>query len=342
MSVIEFDRERAIVIFRDLAARWQHCEPPFNTDKFVSPERKYHPKGVVQGSIEHAHFLFFGGWLNRNGKTATELFRDARKIAEQSPWIIDPRDERSMERERFDLLERVIPFASHEKYTGRVDWWYRDCMGLLRDKYDGDPRNIFLTAELTGDWRSDRELLLSRLKAFFGTGPKIAQLIMLFFQEVDWLDNHQHRWDKVRRVPSIAADMWVMRLMRQLNIVVSWESDISTKISSEISDFICEICYEEDIPHTHLIQALWHNGAVICGRMRPKDQTAARPFCHSVCPLSKTCSGIVPANYVSNGRLSMYATKNGKQRTTQRLASLRYAEMKSHPITFDDLWHDPD
>lgn len=340
MPVVEFDRERAIVIFRDLATRWHNREAPFNTERFISPERSFHPEGVVVGSLEHAQFTFFGGWLNRNGKTARKLFKDAKQIAEASPWIINPLDPRSLERERFEVLGSVIPFANNEKYRGRIDWWFKGCMGLLRDRYEGDPRNIFLTAELTGDWRHDRQLLLKRLMEFFGTGPKIAQLILGWFQEVDWLDNHEHRWRVINAVPAIAADMWVMRMMPMLGIATSWETDLSTKIAIPISDFICEICYEEGISHTDLIQALWHTGSVICGRMRPRDQARARPFCHGVCPASKFCVGIVPANYISNGHLSNYATKNGNKRTTQRLASLRWNELKPHPKTFDDFWKD--
>lgn len=338
MSAIEFDRPRAVRIFRELANRWQAREAPFNNERFTPPEIRFHPDPVERGTREHALFLFFAAWLNRSGKTATELLAKAKDVAENHPWIIDPTHPLSHKRERFDLLKDIIPYANHEKHHNRVDWWFGDALGKLRELYGNDPRNIFLGTDLSDSWQADRTKLLAKLTAFEGVGAKIAQLALCWFQEVDW-QKDKEQWEKIRRIPAIAADMWIMRLMRQLNIAASYETDIATVISSEISDFICEVCYEEQISHTDLIQALWHTGAVICGRMRPKVVgQKSRFFCHTVCPVAKQCVGIVPANYIAMEKVAVRPRKDGRKRTTTRLASMRWDEMIPHAQTFDDLW----
>jgi hypothetical protein len=338
MSVLEFDRPRAVRIFRELANRWHHREAPFNTERFIPPEIRFHPDTIDKGTREHALFLFFAAWLNRNGKTANKLLAQAKDVADNQPWIIDPSHPDSHSRARFDLLLDIIPFANHEKYHSRVDWWFQDAMGKLRDRYDSDPRKLFLGTELSGDWKADRTKILSKLTDFHGVGGKIAQLTLGWFQEAEWVDD-QDQWEKIRRIPAIAADMWVMRLMRQLNIVTSYQTDIATAISPEISNFVCEVCYEEGISHTDLIQALWHTGAIVCGRMRPKTiGQGSRFFCYSSCPVAKQCVGIVPANYISMEKIAKRPQKNGKQRTTTRLASMRWDEIIEHAQTLDDLW----
>jgi hypothetical protein len=336
MAAFEFDRPRAVLVFRHLAAQWRSRQGVFGLPRFVPPEQRYLPPSTAIGSREHALFLFFFAFLNRSGKTVEELGRKARAIAAHHPWIIDPLDPRSLDRLDYEMLADLIPFAHLEKYRDRIDWWF-NAMTTLRQDYGSDPRNLFLGIELSGDWRLDRDALLTRVTQFHGNGRKIAQLTLLFFQEVDWPEDREN-WARIRQIPAVAADIWVMRLMRQLDLIVYWETDLATVLSPAVSDFICQVCYEEGISHTDLIQALWHIGAVVCGRMRPRGQTAGRSFCHGSCPACDSCVGIVPANYIANRDIPRYQQNGHSQRTTQRLANLRYDEIVPHAMTFDDIW----
>lgn len=322
--MITFDNDRAVEIFRVLAHSWARKEYPFNGDKFIPPESRYFPRGMELGGVDHARWLFFSAFLNRSGATAIELFRKARDIAEQCPELFNPNKLDDWNDFSLTQLRSAIPFTNQPKYKVRVDWW-REIQLSLRESYQSDPRRLMTQVQITGDWKTDRAELISSLTQFRGIGPKIAQLTIGWFQEVEWSGDDIGQWQKIRNVPVIAADIWVMRLMRQWGIVTKWERDVTTHISPLISNFISEICYENEIVHTDLIQAIWHTGSVICGQMRPKRE-GYRSFCHSVCPAAKICIGLVPSNYVFLG---------GAER---RLASVGYDSLSPHPSTFDDLW----
>lgn len=327
MSAIEYDEPRAIAWFSLIADLWRRCEHPF--DKMISPEVRYHPPGIVTGSRFHACHLFFTGFANRYGKKAEEVCSKASRIAVERPHLIDPAMEKTYSFDDIEALVSVIAFAQNE--PERVDWWLSGCLGILRDEYDCDPRQIFTSLELSGDSEADRERLIIRLKRFKGIGQKIGQLIISWFQGVDWQDEPE-KWQKLREIQAVATDLWVMRLMRMCDIIVSWESDHSTAISKNISDFISRICLENQISHNDLNQALWHIGSVICGTMRP-NSGPYRHVCYGSCPAINYCKGIVPSNYRPIKRV------DGKRKgvNSQRLASMCYAERVPHIPNLEDL-----
>jgi len=356
---VTFDRDRAIEVFRSLADHWTERRHPFDGPRFEPPEQRHRPADILPGSRLHACWLFFGTWLNRSGKTAEELFGKLAELYATNPELIDPLHPDSYDRGRFERLGNVIPFANIPKYRNRIDWWYR-WHQIFQEKYDGDPRQMFLQINLTGDWRVDRQNLLQVQIQELGTGHKIAQLTTAMFQEVDWPEERE-QWQLIRQIPMIAIDLWWGRLVYQLGLVTSYSTDSAKIVGPLIADFVCEVCFTNSILHTHLGQAKWHIGSVLCGRMRPKINF--RQFCHATCPAVTYCQGLVPANYIvdltapvrhhdhghiakpkqksSQGRLFNSAelprakVSGGKDRvhTTRRLDSLRWREIVIHPLT---------
>lgn len=333
MGVVTLDKERCVTVFSCVTKLWEKGLPPF--DRYISPEVFYRPEHIETGTRMDACWLFFYGFLNRFGRTAMELGVDAKEIIGERPYLIDPLDPRSCDPTPYQPLINIIPLAIGENH--RVGWWI-EAMDRLRSQYNGDPRQIFFPVNFTLPLFEQRDMLIDRMCQFPGIKHKIGQMILGWMQETEWIDT-PHRdiilWQRshpnsLRRIPVIAIDRWLMRLVYQLGLVTEYQSDISTAISRELSDKLCTICHEHDINHNHLGQALWHVGAKICNANHLGGQRQYRHVCHTLCPLKKWCNGRVPSNY----RLD----KPTKRR--RHSANMGWAEMQPHPPTLDDLWDD--
>jgi hypothetical protein len=331
LGAIKLDEDHCIKVFSHVTDLWEKGLPPF--DRYTSPEVFHLPDNVQSGTRMHACWLFFYGFLNRFGRSAEELGVDAREIVEKSPYLIDPLDSRSCDSTPYQPLTKIIPLAVGE--THRVDWWI-GAMDRLRWQYEGDPRHIFFPLNFRLPLFDRRDTLIERMCQFKGIKHKIGQMVLGWMQETEWSDKPHVEIDlwqrdhptSLRRIPVIAVDRWLMRLVYQLGFVVEYETDISTAISREISDKLCTLCYEHNINHNHLAHALWHVGAKICNANHLGSRQQYRHICHAFCPLIKWCAGLVPSNY----RLD----KRTKKR--RHSAKMGWREMRPHPITFDDLW----
>jgi hypothetical protein len=333
LDVVTLDEQRSIEVFSQVTDLWEKGLPPF--DRYTSPEVFHLPDIVEVGSRMHACWLFFYGFLNRFGRTAEELGVDAREIVEESPCLIDPLDPLSHDISLYKPLVNVIPLAVGE--THRVDWWI-EAMGRLRQQYNGDPRQIFFPSNFALPLFEQRDMLIDRMCQFPGIKHKIGQMILGWMQETEWTDA-PHRdivlWQRshpnsLRRIPVIAIDRWLMRLIYQLGLVTEYQSDISTAISRELSDKLCTICHQNNINHNHLGQALWHVGSKICNANHLGGRRQYRHVCHTLCPLKKWCNGRVPSNYKLD--------KPTKKR--RHSAKMGWGQMVPHPPTLDDLWDD--
>ncbi|OGD60890.1 hypothetical protein A3A71_03210 [Candidatus Berkelbacteria bacterium RIFCSPLOWO2_01_FULL_50_28] len=315
-----FDRDLIAKDIRRLASMYLNRQPPFN---HLPPEQFHFPEQLAYGSLEHALFLGFAGWLQRNGMDGEMLAKYASHLATECPWVFDPRHPKSQDRSEFTFLYQFIPYSSRDKENlyKPITMWF-DALQIIRERYAGDWRHIFLTLDYSADPIVDRKKLIGRLDDLPGVGPKIAQLIIQWFQEVNWSDDLE-RWHYIRTIPAIAVDLWLMRLVYQFGYITSWDTDIHTAISGPISDTLCQICYEEGIEHHAVGQALWRIGAVICRRRPRNDAVKFRRYCKAYCPAFEVCQRVVPANYSLERRLTGSASG--------RLASMQWGRSESHP-----------
>lgn len=316
MGILVFDRKRTVKVVRAIATAWENGTGVFGWH--VPPERRLLPPEIEVGGRRHGLFLFFTGWLNRYGRSATQVVTDAARLAVEKPYLLDPILPESRQRELFEELVDVIPLAnsSNPRDKERVTWWY-DSLEILRQKYDADPRQIFLALKHLEDPVRAREEVTMLMREFPGVQQKIGHLITGWFQETAWGEDTA-KWERVRKIPILAVDLWLMRLVRQLDLVTDYETDVSTMIDDMISDYLCTICAEEGISHNHLGQGLWGIGTTLCG-------TGKRSSCIH-CPVKEFCVGRVPANYIR------------KLGTSRRPASMQWGRLSPHHPTFDEIW----
>ena len=320
--IVEFDRERTVRIATLLEEMWLSRKSPF--DDFFEPERQYMPKMFLGDERLMRCWHFSLASINRFGKEAYERGRALSSLVVRKPYLIDPLDPKSLERHRFEVLDEVIPFARLEKYRARIDWWF-DGLARIRDEHGGDPGNIILDAPYCAeDWRANRAAVIGRYSEFMGIKQKIGQLAAAYSLGMDWTER-QDDWAKWKKVPFIATDVWIMRMAKQLGMISSSNTDIAEYVRDHISDYLCEICFGEDLNSHAVTQALWHLGTIVCGKLRRNRKLRPRSsnyrhFCAASCPAYSFCQGVIPANYDK--------TEDGR---IVRSRSLKWNEMIPHP-----------
>lgn len=288
-ATLQFDRERALSVFRLLIEAWQRRTKGFAG---LNPPEAGLPAEMVVGSRIHACYIFAYGTANRYGTSAQELAQKLANLWKVAPWWVDPamtlRDDSA-----YSLVGAVIPFGI--ELPERVDAWLEN-LDRLRMEFASDPRRIFL------EHGKDRDSLVRSLVQFHGIEHKIAQLLGIWFQDVKWSYGKPSEWRRIRRIALSPVDMWVMRLMVMTGIITAFEQDNRDRFSRECSDFICEVCESSSLSHRDLAQAFWHTGSVICAkrpRMAPGDdpeiwqnserQKLADIHCLGLCPLAEFC-----------------------------------------------------
>lgn len=302
------DMERSELVFGALAKRWGEGSFAFN--HLTPPEREYLPQAIEQGSLQHAWWLFFTGWLSRQGFSAKQVFTGAQYILEERGTdLIDPNMVGMLTVHDYEEIKGIVPYGYQEPH--RVEVWWRECLMVLRDEHKGDPRNLLLTLDLKQPLPQLRHDMMKRFKRFKGKGigHKIAQLTIGWFQETEW-PQHKKKWRQIRRIPVVAVDLWWMRMVYQLGLIADFRSDITTKISQPLADYVCQVCMEAGINHNHLAQAMWHLGKDYCARARTRSRSLRgdyRQIC-AACPAHDYCLGIVPTNsHDEDGKKKVHA-----------------------------------
>jgi hypothetical protein len=277
-------------------------------------EIRHLPTEVQPGSREHALFLFTGGWLSRYGETAENLISGLSRLFLPQFDLFDPLEE--PKEEDFWKLVPLLPFTSSrpqqlelwpkdrpkesknngikEAETRLVGWRYN--RRLLRDQYGSDPRNIFYQTA------RNRRSLIDALCQFQGIGEKIAQLIICWFQQTDWQEEPE-QWQEINQIAVMPVDHWLVRLIRQFDLVDSWATIYKDPLQIEASRQISELIQNNSkiftdprhtSPHLNITQGLWHIGAKICN-FKPKTNLAERfEYCRSLCPAHEFCYYFVP------------------------------------------------
>ena len=274
------------------------------------PEVQNQPSGIGIGSREHANYLLIAGALSRFGKTADEVIGLAKILAEEFSNLIDPLlFPPTLSTYQLEILNKAFQFGNENGV--RIKGWFNN-LQIIRDEFDGDPRNLFL-----GIYPEDskvesimeaRKSFITRFVRFYGFQHKITQLVIPWFQVVPWEEypgspGTKEEWGLMRLIPAIPVDHWFMKMTRQFGWVKGWKSDHRDRIARPISDHLCQICLEEGYNCHDFAQAMWHIGARFCADGRKMcNPDRFRTHCFN-CPADKFCLGVVPTNWkYRNGR----------------------------------------
>lgn len=310
---IEFDEERTVKICRHIAASWRDKSKALNGQ--ISPEVTHLPHTIKYGSLDHARYLLFIGWLSRSGKTADEVISAGARIAIHEPWLLTHQGiSAHTEGEYKRIMRSMVPYAETHNQKDLYLWWGECCKTVAGKPFNGDLRTIFLrhTSVTSKDdrWKV-REMIIDDLSSLKGIAHKIAQLIAIWVQEVAWDDTHTIKWNRIRRVPFIPVDLWCMRLVYMSGMVTGFTGDHRDRIGRPISDYLSKVCLEHDFSHTDLAQGLWHIGARIHAKM-PRNGNQIQ-YCRDECPLDDYCTRIVKADKVNRQR-GLIGWKTAKRR----------------------------
>ncbi|MDD3773671.1 MAG: hypothetical protein PHW50_00050 [Patescibacteria group bacterium] len=284
MANLEFDNERAIEIFKYAVWAWENKILGYG--KMKQPEVVYMPDFIKYGSVDHRRWIFFGAAINRYGQASNRAMPKFSKSIVLDPRLIDPMSDFE-NLDYHQLLSGVMGFVSINSELGRegklrIDGW-RHNLKILRDQYDGDPGEIILRAERS------REGVISALSNFYGIASKVAQLAAIWYQDVAW-QYCEKDWKEIREIEMMPVDLWILRFMRQWDIVINWDTDQHDAVRLPTSEFIAKICHDYNINHSRLSNAFWHAGQ-ICVK-RPMDPYSVGSYCYVECPFNRYCKRI--------------------------------------------------
>lgn len=307
-----------IIFFRDL---WQERNHWFIESD--PPEVRFRPSNIIEGTREHAMYLFLAAYLSRSGKPANTVIRVAGKLAHEFPELIDP-SLNSGQRHLFayQALEKAIPY---EKEL-RVNGWFTN-LYILRDVYGSHPVNIFRNLEIANSQksillaRSEMIRLLSIKNGFYGFGHKIAQMLFVWYQVVNW-QNNTRIWANLRKIPAQPVDIHAMRFFYQLGWIDSFSSDRRDAVSRPLSDIVSEMYLKLHFTYQDwhdTAQALWRVQEDICADYR-RSSLNSRKVCVKKCPVVARCQGIVPA-------------EADRENPRRRQHSVNWTKFEEHPPT---------
>lgn len=344
--LLEFDRGRTVKVLRHAERAWE--ERLLGLANLKPPEIEYWPEEIEQTSRQGERLLFFLGWANRSGMTANEIFTRGVALAREHPELLDPHQPESLWFE--PVLTQAVPFGAgnfpkygngsvgeeapipqngnrNKPWDTPVDWW-RSSLRILREEYNGCPTNIFMGLPRRRGNRIDRlmearEVVLERLCAFPGIGRKIAQLIGIFFQSVDW-KVHWKEWSFVRQIPFIPVDIHLSRAVQDFGCLLKWRKNDFASIATPISDYLCRVCAEERLAHDCVAQAFWNVRARIHAKL-PKRAEKQGQYCFLHCPFHGFCMSVTPA--MAGG-----SDRNIRRRRARRFVAWDQAEERNPMI----------
>lgn len=293
---LRLHRERVVPWARQMIEAWQNRHTDRHSALYGKepPEVRHRPRSIRYGNREHATFLLACALGSRSGDATGKVFRNFGEMAQTHPGMFDPLQPWKNEYNR--LLERALPFGRTDEQ--RVDH-FKTSRSMIADLYGGDPCKIFLnTADLfTGDLMEDRRTLIKAWDQLPGVGSKIAQLAIIWFQDVLWDSHEEYRekWEHVKKVPSMPVDIWWVRKIFQCGLVEEYSSDMREFLEQEVSYGISKICLEEDLYCHDLAQANWINGAENCAKIQAGLVSLRQNIVRcTTCPAHHFCGGRVP------------------------------------------------
>lgn len=226
------------------------------------------PPGVEPLSREHALFLFYTV-VNDHGMKSSRLYKRAKNLFLERQDLFEPY--RVVEEFEGPGDPRLVEATGkrlgtrYPRETAKT--WYINS-GMLIEKYEGDPRNLFSSC-------SDAESLLKRIMAFRGYGPKIGGMLLRAIVGLGFVE--------VRGVEKVLVPVDIHDSRIAFLTGILGAEDVS-KIdyyahAREVQRILRDACNSVGIQWLDVDRALWIIGSRGCVNKR----------CH-LCPLKDMCA----------------------------------------------------
>lgn len=352
---IVVDDARARLVLTHAAESWKQKSGAFAGLEQVESRMRPHSycgPGSADGERMKAVYVFLQGFSQRSGKSAEFILKKLHGWFMANPSLLDPRNGLE-ETEDFYTFVRDVDPSSRESTNYREIGWWQKVMRVLREQYDGDPRQLFYNLRLDSEipfidelLRADmedeeqifalRKRLITNLIDFKGVKLKIASLIVIFFQEEKW-DQNQEFWNRLHRIPFIPFDLHHIRLTWMTEIVppnaciTQGAQNGNRDIVAEVlSEYFSRLCYELKLSHSAVAQAFFNTGAFIHAQWNrnKRDQHAQYAVCEQ-CPFDTFCRRTVQPNSALSTKKSRRSLVNRQLTNAKRVEEFKTGNLDS-------------
>ena len=228
------------------------------------------PDGVERLSKGHALFLFYTA-ANDHGVKSFRMYSRAKKLFSEQPNAFDP----SWIVENFEsvgdpkLVELTGECVGARYPRQAAKTWYLNSLKLI-EEYDGDPRKLFRST-------SDARVLIKRIKAFRGYGPKIGGMLLRAAVGLDFAD--VNALEEVL----VPVDIHDSRISFFTEILKLEDGNVEGEIDyygfvTEVQKILLDSCNSLGIKWLDTDRALWLIGSRGCVNKRCKE-CPFREFC---------------------------------------------------------------
>lgn len=176
---IEIHHDHIEEVLTVLLDAYENNKPPYNHDRVRKPQDERHmPEKLKLGGIEHANFLFNICYYMRGGIKSNEAVKRMSRVYDDRPDLFDCEIAALTNPQEIEdvLSRRGLGFQR----TVAIQWV--ENARRLRDRYDGDPRQIF--DEVT-DYYDALKLICNDGKGggFVGFQEKMTSMIAYYLTE---------------------------------------------------------------------------------------------------------------------------------------------------------------
>lgn len=277
---VEVDKERAKIVLRPLYNAFMERKMLFarvarETD---APQRKFFPRGVQTGSIEHRRWLFFATMTDRR-QVSELVYEGHTRLWELAPELYSE-DFLDIHPGRITDLLRSVNIGAPAQSALH---WPRSAKTLF-DCFNGDPLEIYRR------FGSVNGILAFKKSGgdLPGFGPKILSLLALFLEELGLMEAPPD---------AFPVDVHGQRFALSTNIARACSSVVTNEhMESVLRPLFCEICAEEGWKTLELAHAIWFLGNQCCNGCY---RNAAMEF---ICPAYAECDGSISTlSYMRRG-----------------------------------------
>jgi len=273
---MNFNSERALKVFQILINSFKNEELICFQRKNL-PQIKFLPAEIKKGSYEHRCWLWVMAVFMRAKVNSDKIFSRAEEQYAKNPEMFLP-----------EYLAKASIYDEISVFTKRIiDHLSENISSSLQKNaraleiYSWDPLNIF-----TGKKRYREIWEVLKTKNFSGWQEKIISLLILWFEENQWVE-------PLFGPPPLDIHVW--RILFNTNIVKSEEKIRIDNAKKLILPFLEEVCEKNQLDTASLDGAMWQLSRTLC-RRQPK-------FCHT-CPIENHCeSFLLSESYYRGGKL---------------------------------------
>lgn len=283
---MNFDLEKALEVFRILIKSFENEEFAFFKRENL-PQEKFLPAEIKKGSYEHRCYLWIIAVFMRAKVNSDKVFERAKEQYANNLEMFSP-----------EYLATAGLHSEISIFTGTIIDHLSENISLSLQKnaqaleiYAWDPLNIF------ADKKRYREIWkVLKTKEFSGWQEKIISLLILWFEENQWIK-------PLFGPPPL--DMHVLRILFNTNIIEFEETIRVDKAKKLILPLIEEVCEQNQFITASLDGAMWQLSRNLC-RHQPKH-------CHA-CPIESFCEFLLlSSQYYRGGKLATQPREKTKQ-----------------------------